>query len=353
MLRGREGHERRHGRPGQLWAALAVAVLLGACGGHGQRTAPSRSAFGFNDNSVRDGQASPARSAVLTRRAGGRVTRLVFDWRRAEPRPDAYRLDTYDAVYRNSLARGVQPLWIVMFAPPWARDAGVRCRGDCHYPPARGALGRWRELVALVARRYPRSAGIEVWNEPNLSAFWSPRPQPGRYAQLLRSAHAAVRAVAPRMPVANGGLAPVAATGARRVALGDFLGALYAGGARETTDALSVHLYPDKPGALPVGEVLRRVRSLRDANRDQGKPLWVTETGATTTGPDRVSPARQAKLLAGLRRRLVRQRDVRMVLVHTLLDPPLERSNPEAGYGVLDSRGRHKPAFYALARMLD
>lgn len=332
---------------------LAIVALPASCGGdgsHGERRVPARPAFGFNDNSVRDRQSTPARSAALTRRAGGRVTRLVFDWRLAEPRRGAYSLGGYDAVYRESLARGIRPLWIVMFAPPWAWDAGVRCSGDCHYPPARAALGQWRELVALVARRYPRSAGIEVWNEPNLSAFWSPRPQPGRYAHLLRSARAAVRWVSPRMPVVNGGLAPVLATSARRVAFEDFLRSLYAEGAREATDALSIHVYPEKPGTPAADEVLRRARSIRDANGDRGKPLWITETGATTTGPDRVSPARQAALLAALHRGLERQRDVQMVLVHTLLDPPLERSNPEAGYGVLDSRGRRKPAFCALAR---
>lgn len=333
-------------------AALAVATAVASCGGgsDGQRQGSPRPIFGFNDYSVPAGQSTPARSAALTRRLGGRITRQVLDWQVAEPRRDRYRMGSFDAVYRASLARGVRPLWIVAYAPSWARAPGTRCRSGCFNPPARAADTEWAELVELVARRYPRSAGIEVWNEPNLSVFWPPRPDPARYTQLLRIAHAAVRRASARMPVLSAGLAPVAATTPRRIAQDDFLAAMYEHGARGAMDALGVHAYPTKPGSPSVEEDLRAIRSVRDARGDPHAPLWVTETGATTTGPDKLSRTAQARVLGRTYRALARQRDVRTVLLYTLFDPARPRDDPEAGYGVLDAHGRAKPAACALAR---
>lgn len=333
-------------------AALAAMGALAACGeeppaGH-QR--PARPAFGFNDYSVQARQSTPARSAALTRGLGGRMTRQVLDWQVAEPRRDRYRLRSFDAIYRASLARGVRPLWIVAYAPPWARAPGTRCRIGCFNPPARAADREWAQLVELVARRYPRSAGIEVWNEPNLALFWPPRPDPARYAQLLRIAHAAVRRVSARMPVVSAGLAPVSATTARRIAPEQFLSAVYDHGGRGAIDALGVHAYPTKPGSPTVAEDLEAIRSVRDARGERSTPLWVTETGATTTGPHRVSEATQAQMLRETYRTLARQRDVQAVLFYALFDAPRPRGDAEAGYGVLDPRGRPKPGACALAR---
>ena len=333
-------------KPLTLVTAALAAAALASCGGGGAQPpapAPRPPVFGFSDPSVFNGQSTPARSATLARRLGARVGRVVLQWQVAEPHPGRYDWRPYDALYRASLARGVKPLWIVVFAPPWARDPGVRCP-DCAYPPVRSADGRWRALFAAIAARYPRSAGIEVWNEPNLRAFWPPRPDPARYAQLLREAHTAV---AGRVPVVSAGPAPVGSDSRTRVTAARFLAPVLRTAAM---DAVGVHVYPFKPGSPSVEAVLAQVRAVRGARRT---PLWVTGTGATTTGPDRVSQGRQGPALVGLYRELARQRDVRMVLLYSLFDPPGRAAkDPERGYGVLDARGRPKPAACAVARAI-
>src|SRR4051812_25868213 len=128
--------------------------------------------FGFNDNAVRAGQLSAPADADLAARAGANLTRVGFDWRYAEPSPGHYELSDYDAIYKSSLARGIRPLWTVVFAPRWAWTLGTTCSGDCRYPPADNQMAAWTGLLKLIAQRYPRSAGIEVWNEPNLKDFW-------------------------------------------------------------------------------------------------------------------------------------------------------------------------------------
>lgn len=342
-------------------ACLAASVVAG-CGGSGSSPADrvpfgpaGRPAYGFNDNSVRAGLLEPGREAALAARGGARVVRLTFDWRFAERTPGTYDFAVYDRIYRALRAHGIRPLWTVIFAPPWAWDRGTRCTGDCRYPPARRAEGRYGALVARIARRYPRSAGIEVWNEPNLTTFWQPRPDAARYSRLLAVAHRAVRRVAPRMPVVNGGLSNNRTTDDRgNVSLHDFLTTMYRHGAARSTDAVSFHPYPVSRSdslLLPsVGDVLD---VLRKAGRPR-TPLWVTELGATTTGPDpdlRFDPAQQARALADSYCRLAHVPTVRMVLVHTLLAPPGRAGDPEAGYGLLLPTGRARPAFGRLARV--
>src|SRR3954451_8533903 len=127
---GRYRVVRRH----RLMRAIALRRRCGAAAGPGSAvTAPGQqpaagadrpALFGFNDNAVRAGQLSAPADAGLAARAGANLTRVTFDWRYAEPSPRQYDLSAYDAIYRASLAKGIRPLWIVMFAPRWAWAPG-------------------------------------------------------------------------------------------------------------------------------------------------------------------------------------------------------------------------------------
>ena len=338
--------------------ALAVAVLAAGCAaGDGSPEVPDgppgRPLFGFNDNSVRAGLASPAQQASLAAGAGARVVRLTFDWRFAERRPGAYDFAVYDGIYRALRKRRIAPLWIVMFAPDWARDPDTGCAADCRFPPSRAGEARYGALAARIARRYPRSAGIEVWNEPNLTTFWQPRPDAHRYTRLLRTAHSAVKRVAPRMPVVNGGLSNNRVTENGNVAMREFLAAMYDAGAKRAMDAVSFHPYPvsrSEPLLLPsVADVLDVLRE----NGDESRPLWITELGATREGPDpdlRYTPSEQAETLAEGFCRLARVPTVKLVLAHTLLTDPRRAGDPEAGYSLVSAGGTPTPALRALAR---
>src|SRR3989442_1022252 len=93
-----------------------------------------------------------------------------------------------------------------------------------------------------VAARYPQLAGIEIWNEPNMTWAWAPSPDPARYTQLLRLAYDAVKAVNPSMPVIGGSLAAnlsPAATSAS-TPIRPFLQSMYDNGARGHLDGISI-----------------------------------------------------------------------------------------------------------------
>lgn len=338
-----------------LIALVVAAVALAACGGDPELPSgpPGQPLFGFNDNAVRAGQVSAAEDARLTAAVGGEVSRLTFDWRYAEREPDVYDFREYDEIYGALRREGVKPLWIVMFAPSWAWEPGIQCAGDCRFPPGRRAERHWREIVALIARRYPESAGIELWNEPNLTAFWKPRPDPRRYLRLLKQGYRAVKRVRPRLPVALGGLNNIQVTDELgNISLADFTRALYDGGAHKHMDALSFHPYPAvRTEPVFVDSVLQ----VLDVQEEYGDltPLWITEIGATTSDPSpdrRWTERDQADELVDLYDQLARVPGVEMVLVHTLLEP--RPGEPGPGYGILRRDGSPKPAACALARRL-
>ena len=310
---------------------------------------------GFNDNSVVQRYVAPAQEAQLLENLGVGIVRVTFSWRDAEPRKDALDLSVYDAIYRETTARGIRPLWTVMFAPGWLLDPGVSCSVDCRYPPRRDRLDEWRALVALLARRYPRSAGIEIWNEPNESGFWRPHPDAARYAELLREAYSAIKASNPQMRVLAGGLTARTHSVGGDISLSDFARGLFANGAGHSFDMLSLHAYP---AGSNVNLINNAVNTLLAVRSEQGShaPVWVTETGLTTGGlpsnPQHRTEAGQAAGLVAAYRALAAHGQVGAVLLHTLIDPPGNPVNAEAGFGVV--RGDHslKPAYCALSREL-
>lgn len=302
---------------------------------------------------------SPAVGAELAKRAGATVDRVTLDWRWAEAREDVYRLEVYDEIYRETLARGVRPLFILLFAPSWALAADEPCdqwTTDCRQPPGPEHYAEWREFAALVAARYPQAAGIQVWNEPNQAYFWKPWPDPRRYTDMLAEAHAAIKAVNPAMPVVSGGLANNPAT-SQGIPLKPYLAEMYAGGAKGNMDALAFHPYSHVEGLLE--QTFDEVRTLRQAYADTGTPLWVTELGLTTSGRGApgwpsswvFSEEQQATELVALYRQLRSMDDVEAIMFHTLVEPPGDpQTSPGVGYGIVRKDLQPKPAFCALAR---
>jgi hypothetical protein len=307
---------------------------------------------GFNDNSVAQGLVSPAADAALTAQTGANAVRVTLDWASVERVPGRFDFSWADALYQAMSARHVRILWIPMFAPRWA--AGLQCPPwplVCHAPPTPAHDGDWRAFITRLAERYPRSAGIEVWNEPNLVTFWQPRPSPARYEELLAEAYAAVKRVAPSLPVVSGGLGDGPPQRAGDIPLHGYLQSMLADGAASHMDALGIHPYPAGSDESAFIAAMRDAQSLLSQYGRPRLPVWITEIGLTTTGPEGVSPSTQASVLRDLYRRAEALPDVHAIFFHTLLDPPGPLSNPEVGYGIFRSAGVPKPAAADVRRL--
>jgi len=310
-------------------------------------------AFGFNDNAVAQGVATPAQDALFAQEAGATVERVTFDWRWAEPQPGVYNLSMYDSIYAALTARGIRPLWVPLFAPSWALSPATPCNQfttDCRFPPRPSHFADYASMAALLARRYPKSAGIEVWNEPNLSYFWAPAPNAAAYESLLATTYQAVKTAAPTMPVVLGGLSDTQTTANANVPLVSFLRALYADGAAHYMDALSVHPYPG-PGAVlsMVNTAMAQVRSVRAEAKDTNRPIWVTEVGVTRDGA-LLTNAQQASDLSWIYTTLSAQSDVKLIEFHTLIEPPTSNVS-EQDYGLISDAFGLSDAFCTIATL--
>jgi hypothetical protein len=316
--------------------------------------------FGFNDNAIRAGQLTGKQDATLSAKAGANISRVVFDWRWAEQAKNHYDFAPYDAVNRSLRAKGIRPLFVLMLAPQWTWQGAHKCNQyaqDCRFPPERRFDSEWRQIASKLARRYPRAAGIEIWNEQNLTAFWQPVPDARRYTELLKEAYQAIKRVNPRMPVIGGGLNDVQSPAGGNVPIPDFIRAVYRYGGKGAMDAIGVHPYPlSATSDSLLLKSFTEVRSARERARDGRTPLWVTEIGLSTTGPadqgGGLTEEQQAQALVRLYKKLRRMRDVKAVVIHTLLDVTGSPQDLNSGYGIVRPDLKPKAAYCALGREL-
>ena len=332
-------------------ALVLAAALLGSA-----LLAPSASAaksFGFNDNAAVYGLLTASKDAQLAQQAGADSSRITFDWRWAEPTEGVWDLAKYDAMYNANIAKGIRPVFILMFAPAWAD--GSTCAGDCKLPPDEAHMAAWRKAAVKLVQRYPQMAALEVWNEPNLDVFWQGGADPAAYTRLLTEAHSAVKAAGSNVPVLGGAIASIDVTVMpEKMDDREFLDGMYRAGAAGRMDGLSIHPYPHD---MDLGIFYKMFSDVRDLQAIHGDstPIWVSETGATTTQNSQMFWAtenNQALLLRRLYNEMNAMADVRAIWFHTLVDPSnVPLTNPERGFGMMRSETTPKPAYCMFAAL--
>jgi hypothetical protein len=286
---------------------LAVIMALGllAVGGSigGQTSgAQSTTAYGMSVPSLL-GEPLSQQQATLARMssAGIKWVRVEANWGWIQ-RSGATSFDwsDLDVTVAAIKAAGLNTDLVIDYAPAWARIASAA--DNAYAQPA--SPTDYATFAGLVAARYAPQ-GIttyEIWNEPNLQAFWEPSPDPVFYTSMLTDAYAAIKAVAPGATVLSGGLAPAATDGININAI-DYLTTMYASGAAGSFDGLGYHAYsyPALPntyeswsGWSQMNQTSPSLRSVMTANGDSGKQIWITEIGAPSAGTDGIGTTGQA-----------------------------------------------------------
>jgi len=300
-----------------LLLALCAVAATAPPAAAAQRTVP-RGWLGV----IADGPLTRAGAVVdgewdLMAASGAESVRTAFYWPSAQRQESAPPdLSRFDAVVLDAARRGLPVLPIVTGTPGWAG----RRPGDETSPPRdprlyaaflttllgrygpRGSL--WAEHPELPAR--PIRAW-QVWNEPNLTRYWTPprRQTFARsYVELLRAAHGAIRRADPGARVVLAGLPNESWIALRKV---------YRAGGRRYFDAVALHPYTGKPrNVVRLVELARReMRRFGDVR----KPVWITELswpaakGKTeNTSGFETTDAGQARRLADAVRLLARAR---------------------------------------------
>jgi hypothetical protein len=221
------------------------------------------------------------------------------------------------------------------------------------YPPRN--IADWGTAVQWLLTRYGDDlAGLEVWNEPNLTSFW--RGTPADYVRLTQRATQVRNSAHSSVPIVGG-----VVSGSDTA----YLGRLYSAGLGPSSDAVSIHPYdltwsmwgsqfgdPMVPRSWdPVGSYATGVPAVRNtmvANGDSAAKLWITEFGYATCPavPACVSYQQQATYLNGALFMASNWSYLGAFTTFTLRDDPAAAYSTDFQYhfGVQESSWAPKPA---------
>ena len=281
-----------------LLVVLALAAVLAPSS---RALAVEASPFGVNIHAPQGEELTFLLDQVQA--AGIGWVRIDFVWAFVEPSRDNYDWSLYDAIAAAAQARGIEVFASLAYTPAWA-TGGPELTGVPDDPQ------QWADFCFLAARRYRGKIRIwGMWNEPNLTKFWSGSRQQ-YFDVILKPGADAVRAGNPDAQVAGPDLAHLTSNGADWYYwLRDTVE-----NAGDKLDIITHHLY-DNDGNSDVtdkltGSTLFGNRpdfwgtvppSLREALKVTGwypgRPVWLTETGWESS---RVGEDRQASYLNGL-----------------------------------------------------
>ncbi len=286
---------------------------------------------------------------------GASWVRLGAVWSIVESSQGSYDWTSADRQVLPARARGLNVLLILTYTPDWARSTP----GDDKVgPTSASAVAAFGAFARAAAARYgPQGVtAFEIWNEPNISPFWAPRPNPAAYTRLLTSAAAGIRAVNPAATIVTGGLAPAGdpADGSQISPL-TFTKDLYANGAQGSFTALGLHPYsfPALPDDTSTASwnAFQRAPLLHDvmaSHGDGAKFIWFTEFGAPTgTSSAAVSDDLQAQTITRGYAMLSRWPWAGPLFTYTLRDAGTDRADREQNFGLRRYDDTPKPAWRA------
>ena len=396
----RATRRRRPRLAGRLFAALLAAIvslsLIGATTGlnayltrgvvYGIPTLPMAApgggpALGMNvflEKEVDRGNI--VRSVRMLREARVAYVRQSFPWAEIEPVPGQFRdvnsgqdsWAKYDFIVEQLRDAGIGILARIDTIPRWARPPGDNFARYDKGPPQ--DYNNYANFVATLAARYAGKVGhFQVWNEPNLDGEWGGKPiSPEQYGLLLKTTYPKLKAANPAALLVTAGLAQTIEDGIKTNNLNelDFIEGLYASGAGDAFDILSVMAYglgtsPEDRRVGPERTNFSRlllVREIMQRNHDEEKPIWVSEYGWISlpegwSGPpgtwgDSVDEETQARwIVAGLERTRREWPWVGAVFVWGFrwVEPPAQTANePARHFEVVEHDFTPRPAFVAL-----
>jgi hypothetical protein len=327
-----------------------------------------------------------------------RVTRIKFqfNWSLLESSPSAYTEMFYmlRLYVQRAHSSGFKVMISVAKAPGWSRtsdsDGTLREDGPPNDPQAlAGFLSGMLNQIGSDVNGAPYVSAIEVWNEPNLQREWYDHALTGaEYMRYFGPAYQAIRQYSPKITIITAAPAP---TGDSAWSTNDrtWLQQLYnAGLAQYGADVvIGVHPYAwanspearccanpsrgwdDQPQFFLL-DTLEDYHKIMAANGHTNTQLWATELGwATFDGmknsggqkpadpPDTpyfgfISQWQQADYT--LRGLYVSQSlpYVGPVILWNLnfatLGGALDKSDPQAAYGMVDSTWQPRPVYLAL-----
>lgn len=338
---------------------------------------PLRVGVAYGDELVWKSDLELGRSLDAARDLGVDWIRVDLAWADIQPdSPKLYKWERFDRVFGAAKARNLRVLAVLAYTPVWARSP------DCpnqSCPPADPA--KFADFARQAAERYAPQGlrNWEVWNEPNFTVFWYPRPNAADYTALLKQTTAALRRVDPTMKVIMGGLAAMVDRGGNIPQI-DFLADVAALGGVKVVDAIAFHPYTfpflssddsawrtswdtiHGTRTMPDGQFYS-LRAVLNAYQLWGTPIWITEYGAPTGGPGDISDGtaasmsrptthvteeRQAHIAADSVSMAMKDPSLGAFIWYSEKDRSFNVDDTENFFGLRRADGAKKPAFNAF-----
>jgi polysaccharide biosynthesis protein PslG len=303
--RPRRSHSPR--RPALLLALMAIVIAVGvtpaaARGSHRATKSAGHVPQGFVGVDA-DGALLDDTSGVnldqqlnLMVASGVQSIRVAFNWAGAQPYRTAAAVPAdatgqytdvggvptdfvaTDAIVAAAATRRISVLPTVLYTPAWDALRNHLSKGGFPQPRSNGAYAAY--LTALIGRYGPRGSfwaqnpsiprmpirEWQVWNEPDVPAYWNP-PFARSYVALLKAAHAAIKRADPGAKVVLAALTGYAWSGLRQIYRIKGAGRLF--------DVVSADAYTRQPAN--VIRFLQFMRGVMNQNGDRAKPLLATE----------------------------------------------------------------------------
>ena len=213
--------------------------------------------------------------------AGCRWVRMDLKWDLTEAAPGQYDFAPYDRLMSALDQYRLKVLFILDYTNP-AYDNGA----PPHTEPARQGFARW----SVAAAKHFASRGVvwEIYNEPNIAQFWSPRPNVRDYAALARAVGRAFREGAPDEKLIGPATSGIDF---------DFLEACFKAGLLEYWSAVSVHPYRRSDPETTAADYCRLRAMIKTYSPKKEIPIISSEWGYSSVWPS-MSDEKQGQLLA-------------------------------------------------------
>ncbi len=251
-----------------------------------------------------------AKALDMAKAAGVSTLDYELDWGETDLGDSGGEKRTYDwseldRLLEGAEARDMQVSLLLTQTPDWVHPDLAQTESrpyvrELTAPKGDVELQHWSDFVHDVVERYKgKVTHYEIWNEPNLSFFWRPDPDPAEYAALLRAAYLSAKETDPEATIVFGGLSTNDLGYLNEyyeIARASYSDAASSG---YFFDVLGVHPYsadrsPDRYTKSAIsqgnfGEVdrnflgFRRMKELMDNQEGSDKSLFISEYGFSTT----------------------------------------------------------------------
>jgi hypothetical protein len=276
-----------------------------------------------------------AKQHQLFNLSGAKWARQDFWWGVVEPEPGKFEWEFPDNVVAQYRKYGINLFPIICYGSAWQNSEAPITAAE------RKLAARYTYL--LISRYRNTVHAWEIWNEPNILPFWSPKPNPADYAALLKECYTAAKNADLNCIIVGGALAGVDES---------FLRGMYENGVKGYFDALSYHTYGQNPPEKYIQTEIKMIRKIM-AEFGDDKPIWMTETGYYT-GPAGIPEDQQAKWIVRSHLNWL-SAGTDKIFELTMLDWTDDPNTPDGTSfrGIAHASFTPKPAFYAYRTMTE